>query len=142
MKRKRFPAFNRALHKMLHPPRLHPAMRERMWKPGQSGNPTGMNMIEAARERREAAEQRRLNPSPGARRTRRWKERRKRGSIVAAVELGPEMTSGLVRLGWLPAANIGDKTAIAGALVRLAEASIKLGVARDLFDRAPDTGGN
>lgn len=142
MKGKRFPAFNRALHEMIQPPRLHPAMRERMWKPGQSGNPTGMNMIKAARERREAAEQRRLNPSPGALRTRRWKGRRESGILVASVELGPEMTAGLVRLGWLPAAGIGDKTAIAGALVRLAEASIRLGVARDLFGQAPDTGGN
>jgi hypothetical protein len=45
---------NRDLHRMLHPPRLHPKMRERMWKPGQSGNPSGMNsIVQAARERRE-----------------------------------------------------------------------------------------
>jgi hypothetical protein len=135
---KRFPPFNCMLHEMLHPPRLHPAMRERMWKPGQSGNPTGMNeIVRAARERAEASEQRRLNPSPGAERTRRARLRKQSGVLVVSVEAAPDLTAGLIHLGWLDAAMAGDKKAIAAALLRLGEAAIGLGVARDLFDKRP-----
>ncbi len=103
-------------------------MRERMWKPGQSGNPTGMNMIKAARERVEATAQRRLNRSPGAARTRRARWRKQQGVVVVNVEAAPDLTAGLVRLGWLDAALAGDKTAIAAALLRRGEAAIGLGV--------------
>jgi hypothetical protein len=118
---------NRDLHRILHPPRLHPKMRERMWKPGQSGNSTGMNsIVQAARERREAAEWRRLNPSPGSARMRRMRRRKQHGVVVVNVEAAPDMTAELIRLGWLSAAMAGDKTAIVAALLRLAETAIEM----------------
>jgi hypothetical protein len=135
---KRFPPFNRMLHEMLHPPRLHPAMRERMWVKGQSGNPSGMNEVtRLARERAEAAAERHVNPSPGAMRTRRARQRKQRGVVIVNVEVTPDLTAGLIRLDWLDAAMAGDKKAIAAALLRLAEAAIGLGVAQDLFDNRP-----
>ena len=100
-----------------------------MWKPGQSGNPTGMNeIVQAARERAEAREQRRLNPSPGAARTRRARQRKQHGVVVVNVEAAPDLTAGMMRLGWLDAAMAGDKAAIAAALLRLGEAAIGLDV--------------
>jgi hypothetical protein len=53
---KRFPEFSRLFWQTVRPkrrPQLHPAMRERMWKPGQSGNPSGVSKayLEEMRER-------------------------------------------------------------------------------------------
>jgi hypothetical protein len=94
-------------------------------------------IVRAARERAEASEQRRLNPSPGAERTRRARLRKQSGVLVVSVEAAPDLTAGLIHLGWLDAAMAGDKKAIAAALLRLGEAAIGLGVARDLFDKRP-----
>jgi hypothetical protein len=53
----------------------------------------------------------------------RW--RKQHGVVVVNVEAMPDQTAGLVRLGWLDAAMAGDKTAIAAALLRLTETTIK-----------------
>lgn len=100
-----------------------------MWVKGQSGNPSGMNEVtRLARERKEAAAQRHLNPSPGAVRTRRARWRKEHGIVVVNVEAVPNLTAGMVRLGWLDAAMAADKAAIAAALLRLSEAAIKVQV--------------
>jgi hypothetical protein len=100
-------------------PRLHPAMRERMWKPGQSGNPSGVSRAYA-----EAMRERSLKPievSPGAERTRRWRLRKQRSHLIVGVDVPPQLTEKLIRLGRLDAAKRSDRKAIATALVEAVE---------------------
>ena len=117
---KRFPAFSRLFWQSIRPqPGLHPAMRARMWKPGQSGNPAGVSKAYA-----EAVRQLSL----GAERTRRWRQKRRQGVTVVRLDVAPDITAKLIGLGWLDATKRGDKEAIATALIELAEKSTELEV--------------
>jgi hypothetical protein len=118
---KRFSEFSRLywqpIRRKRRQPRLHPAMRERMWKLGQSGNPSGVSKAyaEAIRERSREP----VQVSPGAERTRRWRQRKQDGRIVVSLDVPPAFTDELIRLGWLPASARGDKNAIAAAFAEL-----------------------
>jgi hypothetical protein len=120
---KRFREFSR-LYWERRPPRLHPAMRARMWKPGESGNPSGVSKAYAEAVREMSTQ--RIEPSPGARRTRRWRWRKQHGGVVVSLDVSPDLTDKLIRCGWLNEDARGDKEAIATALVSLAEKAIEL----------------
>ena len=117
---RRFPEFSRLFWQSIRPqPGLHPAMRARMWKPGQSGNPAGVSKAYA-----EAVRQLSL----GAERTRRWRQKRQQGVVVVSFDVAPDVTGKLIRFGWLDPNKRGDKEAIATALVELAEKATELEV--------------
>src|SRR5438445_1224019 len=123
----RFPEFSRLFWQSIRPqPGLHPAMRARMWKPGESGNPSGLSKVyrEAVREMSMRARELSL----GAERTRRWRERRQQGVVVVSFDVAPDITAELIRLGWLDATKRGDKEAIATALIELAGRATELEV--------------
>jgi hypothetical protein len=122
---KRFPEFSRLFWQSLRPqPGLHPAMRARMWKPGQSGNPAGVSKAYAEAMRKMAMQP--VAPSPGAERTRRWRRKRQQGVVVVTFDVAPNITGELVRSGWLDENKRGDKKAIATALIELAEKAVAL----------------
>jgi hypothetical protein len=117
---RRFPEFSRLFWQSIRPqPGLHPAMRARMWKPGQSGNPAGVSKAYA-----EAVRQLCL----GAERTRRWRERRQQGVVVVSFDVAPDVTGKLIRFGWLDPNKRDDKEAIARALIELARRATELEV--------------
>jgi hypothetical protein len=123
--RRRFPEFSRLHWQTVCPkrrPQLHPAMQERMWKPGQSGNPAGVSKayLEAMREMASQP----VALSPGAERTRRWRSRKQNGLVVVSLEVSADFTDKLIRLGWLDAAKRTDKKAIAAALLGVVETAI------------------
>jgi hypothetical protein len=62
--------------------------------------------------------------SPEASRMRRSRARRLRGETVLTLEVGPDLISGLVVLGWLPENDTVDKGAIARSLTQLAERAL------------------
>ena len=99
-------------------------MRARMWKPGQSGNPAGVSKAYAEAMREMSVRSRRL--SLGAERTRRWRQKRQQGVSVVRLDVAPDITAKLIRLGWLDATKRGDKDAIATALVELVEEAAEL----------------
>ncbi len=122
---KRFPAFSRLFWQSIRPqPGLHPAMRARMWKPGESGNPAGVSKAYAEAVREMSMRAREL--SLGAERTRRWRERRQQGVVVVSFDVAPDVTGKLVHLGWLDATKRDDKEAIATAFIELAEKATEL----------------
>jgi hypothetical protein len=55
-------------------------------------------------------------PSPGTRRMRKSRERRRQGDVILRLEIGPNMTANLVALGWLLAPDRVDHDALASAL--------------------------
>ena len=117
---RRFPEFSRLFWQPLkRPPRLHPAMRARMWKPGQSGNPSGVSRAYA--EARREMSMRPIELSPGAERTRRWREKRQQGVVVVHVDVASDVAGKLVSLGWLDASRRGDKEAITRAFTELSK---------------------
>jgi hypothetical protein len=125
---KRFREFSRLYWQIVRPkpqPRLHPAMRARMWRPGQSGNPLGRKAYTEAM--RETSEQP-VELSAGAKRTRRWREKREQGVVVVRVDVASDVAGKLVSLGWLDPSRRGDRTAIATALIELARRATALGV--------------
>ena len=101
-------------------------MRARMWKPGESGNPAGVN--KACGEVMPEMAMQTVGLSPGAERTRRWREKRQQGVVVVTFDVAPNITDELVRVGWLDATKRGDKKAIATAFIKLAEKAIELEV--------------
>ena len=124
---KRFSMFSRLFWQSVRQqPGLHRAMRARMWKPGQSGNPAGVSKAYAEAMREMSLRAREL--SFGAARTRRWRQRRQHGLVVVSFEVAPDVTGKLVHLGWLDATKRGDKEAIATAFVELAEKATELEV--------------
>jgi len=124
---KRYPAFSRLFWQSIRPqPGLHPAMRARMWKPGQSGNPAGVSKAYAEAMREISMRAREL--SLGAERTRRWREKRQQGVVVVSFDVAPDVTGKLIRFGWLDPNKRDDKEAIARALVELAEKATELEV--------------
>ncbi len=124
---KRFPAFSRLFWQSIRPqPGLHPAMRARMWKPGQSGNPAGVSKAYAEAMREISMRSREL--SLGAERTRRWRQKRQQGVVVVSFDVAPDVTGKLVHLGWLDATKRDDKKAIATAFIELAEKATELEV--------------
>ncbi|MGH7914996.1 MAG: hypothetical protein ACREPW_10150 [Candidatus Binataceae bacterium] len=90
-----------------------------MWKPGESGNPSGV--------RKDMSTQPSDLSGSGAR-TRRWRQRKRAGVVVVSVEVPLHLTSKLARLGWLRGNGTGDKPAIADALVEAAERAMELKV--------------
>src|SRR6202045_775825 len=124
---RRFPAFSRLFWQSIRPqPGLHPAMRARMWEPGQSGNPAGVSKAYAEAMREISMRSREL--SLGAERTRRWREKRQQGVVVVTFDVAPNITGELVRFGWLDATKRGDKEAVSTALIELAEKATELEV--------------
>jgi len=87
-------------------------MRARMWKPGQSGNPSGVS--------------RPIELSPGAERTRRWREKRQQGVVVVSVDVAQDIVAEFIRFGWLDEAKGCDKEAIATALIELTRKATEL----------------
>jgi hypothetical protein len=122
---RRFPLFSRAYWELIgRRPGLHPAMRARMWQPGQSGNPAGVSKAYAEAMREMSLRAREL--SLGAERTRRWRQKREQGVVVVSFDVAPDVTAKLIRLGWLDENKRGDKKAIATALIELAEKAAAL----------------
>ncbi len=120
---RRFPAFSRLFWQHLRrPPRLNPAMRARMWQPGQSGNPSGRKAH--AETMPETLEQP-VELSAGAKRTRRWRERKQQDLMVVSVNVAQEIIAKLIRLGWLDEAKCRNREAIAAALAGLARKAIE-----------------
>ena len=68
--------------------------------------------------------------SPGAERTRRSRERRKRGGVLIEFEIVGSALDQLIALGWLPANGRGDKSAITSALIELADRALAVGLQR------------
>ena len=65
-------------------------------------------------------------PSPATLRMRRSRERRRQGDVIVKLEIGPNMTTDLVALGWLPAPDRGDHDALARALLGLIDRAIAM----------------
>jgi hypothetical protein len=66
--------------------------------------------------------------SPGAERTRKSRERRKRGGVLIEFEVVGTALDQLIALGWLPANGRGDKAAITTALIELADRALAVGL--------------
>jgi hypothetical protein len=65
-------------------------MRARMWKPGQSGNPAGVSKAYAEAMREISVRTR--EPSLGAERTRRWRQKRQQGVSIRSLTVPPACT--------------------------------------------------
>jgi hypothetical protein len=68
-------------------------------------------------------------PSAAALRMQRSRQRRRQGGVMVNLEVGPGVIADLVALGWLPAADRGDKEALTLALNFLIERAIGARVA-------------
>jgi hypothetical protein len=68
--------------------------------------------------------------SRGAERTRKSRERRKRGGALIEFEVVGTALERLIELGWLPANDRGDKGAITTALIELADRALAAGLER------------
>ena len=66
--------------------------------------------------------------SPEASRMRRSRARRRRGEAVLTLEVGTDLISDLVALGWLSEGERDDKGAVARALSQLAERALRVNV--------------
>lgn len=122
---KKFPEFSRLFWRSVKSkPGLHPAMQARMWKPGQSGNPAGVSKAYAEAMREILVRSGEL--SLGAVRTRRWRQKRQQGVSVVRLDVAPDITTKLIRFGWLDASRRGDREAIATALIELARRATEL----------------
>ena len=62
--------------------------------------------------------------SPAAERTRRSRERRKRGGVLVQFEVVGTALERLIELDWLPANSRNDKNAITTALIELANRAL------------------
>jgi hypothetical protein len=109
--------------------RLHPKMVPHMWRPGQSGNPTGANgAVRRAREGAEQAAEQRNNPSPGTLRSRRFRQRRKQGDTSVQLELYRAGIERLIELGWLREIDRGNSKAVTEAFLNFAGRAFNMGV--------------
>jgi hypothetical protein len=68
--------------------------------------------------------------SPGTERTRRSRERRKRGGVLIEFEIVGSALNRLIALGWLSEYRRGDKGAITNALIELADRALAVGLER------------
>ena len=68
--------------------------------------------------------------SPGAERTRRCRDRRKRGGVLIEFEVVGTALERLIELDWLPANSRNDKSAITTALIELADRALAVGLQR------------
>ena len=68
--------------------------------------------------------------SPGAERTRKSRERRRRGGVLVEFEVVGTALDQLIELGWLPAHSRNNKSAITNALIELADRALAVGVQR------------
>jgi hypothetical protein len=89
-----------------------------MWKPGQSGNPSGVGAY------LEAMPTPPLELSPGAERTRRWRSQQQHGLIVVSLDVPKALADKLVSIERLDATERADKEAIATALIAVVESVI------------------
>jgi hypothetical protein len=76
-----------------------------------------------------------MNPTPdpanpGAERTRRSRERRRRGGVLIEFEVVGTALDALIELGWLPANGRCDKSAVTSALIELADGALAAGLRR------------
>jgi len=60
-----------------------------------------------------------IAPSPAAERQRRYRERRRRGVLIAWAELTPECIEAMIARGRLPAADTTDARSLGAAVSRL-----------------------
>jgi hypothetical protein len=67
-------------------------------------------------------------PSPATLRMRRSRERQRQGDVIVKLEIGPNMTTDLVALGWLPAPDRVDKDTLARSVVALINRAITMRV--------------
>ena len=67
-------------------------------------------------------------PAPATLRMRRSRERRRQGDVIVKLEIGPNMTTDLVALGWLPAPDRIAKDALVPALLGLINQGIAMRV--------------
>jgi hypothetical protein len=95
-----------------------------MWQPGESGNPSGVSKAyaEATRE----VSMRPIELSPGAERTRRWRERKQQDVMVVSVAVAQNIVAKLIDVGLLEEAKFGDKEAIATALLEFVKRATEL----------------
>ena len=68
--------------------------------------------------------------SSGAERTRRCRDRRKRGGVLIEFEIVGTALDRLIELDWLPANSHNDKSAITTALIELADRALASGLQR------------
>jgi hypothetical protein len=106
--------------------RLHPKMRARTWKPGESGNPSGVSRAYAEAMREFQKKPVLVELSPGAERMRRWRTKRRQGLVIVNFDVAPDVIRKLIRLGWLSSTRREDKDAITTTLIELAEKAIEL----------------
>jgi hypothetical protein len=120
--------FDRTFRRACGGYRLHPKMAAHMWRPGQSGNPTGANG--AVRRAREGAETTAdaPKPSPGAERVRRFRQRRRQGDISVGLELYQAGIDRLIELGWLRAIDRANRKAVTEAFLKFTGRAFNLGV--------------
>jgi hypothetical protein len=109
--------------------RLHPKMAAHMWRPGQSGNPSGANgALRREQKGGGQATERRNDPSPGALRMRRFRQRRKQGDVSVEMELYQAGIERLIELGWLRKDNRGNRKAVTEAFLKFAGRAFNMGV--------------
>jgi hypothetical protein len=65
-------------------------------------------------------------PTPGAARTRRYRERRKHGAVLIELSVVGTALSDLVALGWLDPDSRGDRDAVRSAVIGLAARALAL----------------
>ena len=65
-----------------------------------------------------------MSISRTAERTRKSRERRRRGGVLVEFEVVGTALDQLIELGWLPANSRGDKSAITSALIELADRAL------------------
>ena len=68
--------------------------------------------------------------TPGAERTRKFRERRRRGGVLIEFEVVGTALERLIELDWLPANSRNDKSAITSALIELADRALAVGLQR------------
>jgi hypothetical protein len=68
--------------------------------------------------------------SPAAERTRKCRDRRKRGGVLIEFEIVGTALDALIELGWLPANSRVDKSAITTALIELADRALAVRLQR------------
>jgi len=70
-------------------------------------------------------------PTPGAARTRLYRERRKHGAVLIELSVVGTGLRDLVALGWLDPDSRGDRDAVRRAVIRLAERALARGIRPD-----------
>jgi hypothetical protein len=93
-----------------------------------------MRAAEAAVTRHNKVRNGRVSPNAptlAAARTRRYRERRKKGAVLIEISVYGPALDDLVALGWLDPERRGDRDAVRSAVVRLARHALALGFRAD-----------